>query len=93
VYALADKYDVPPLRGLVVRRLKLFCDPTINIEEFVAVMRVTDACTAENTIWDVLLPLAKSNIGLLLANESFRELVVEIPTIALSLLDVLGGKK
>lgn len=90
VYAIADKYDVSELRTLVVERLKNVCEPAEDPDDFVAVLRVTDACTADKAVWNVLLPKAKANIALLLKNESFRELVSEIPTLALSLLDLLG---
>jgi hypothetical protein len=93
LYAIADKYDVASLRELIVAQLKVLCDPAKRPYEFVTAMRVTNVCTADNTLWDVLLPKAKSNIGLLLANETFRELVVDMPTLALCLLDLLGVKE
>lgn len=93
VYALADRYDVAPLCSLVVQRLNIVCNPAQDEDDFVAVLRVTHACTSGNTLWNILLPKAKSNMSLLLKNESFRELLPEIPTIALSLLDLSERKK
>lgn len=93
VYAIADKYDVAPLRTLVVNRLNKACDPTQDVDDFIAALRVTDACTAGATIWDVLLPKAKTNISLLLESKAFRELVMEIPTLTLSLLGFLDEAK
>jgi hypothetical protein len=93
VYAIADKYDIGPLRALAVERLDKECHPMKNGDNFIAVVRVTEACAAENTIWDVLMPKAKASVGFLLKQDSFRELVVEIPALSLSLLDLLGGTK
>lgn len=76
VYALADKYDLPPLRSLVVRRLHELCNPTTDIDQFIAVLRVVDACTAEDTLWDILVPKVSDHIGLLLKDQSFQELVM-----------------
>jgi hypothetical protein len=93
VYAIADKYDVAALRALAVVRLNVVCDPVKNMEDFLAVLRVTDACTVEKTIWNILIPKARSHISLLLKNESFRELVVELPTLTFSLLACLENEK
>lgn len=93
VYALADKYDVPPLRQLAARRLNDVCDPTKDIDEFAAVIRVTDACTVESTLWDILLLKAKANITMLLEDESFQELVMETPSLTLPLLRMLDYPK
>jgi hypothetical protein len=76
VYAIADKYDVAALRALAVVRLNVVCDPVKNMEDFLAVLRVTDA-----------------HIPLLLKNEAFRELVVELPTLTFSLLACLENEK
>jgi hypothetical protein len=93
VYALADKYDLPPLRSLVAQRLGEVCDPTTEIDEFVALLRVVDACTAERTLWDILLPKVRVNIKLLLKEESFQELVMEMPSLTLPLLGMLDHDK
>lgn len=93
VYAIADKYDVPPLRLLVVQRLHDLCDPTKNIDDFIAVLRVTDACTAESTLWDFMLPKVMSNMTLLLQDESFRELAMEMPSLTLPLLATMDPHK
>lgn len=89
VYALADKYDVPPLRSLVVRRLHELCNPVTDIDQFIAVLRVVDACTAENTLWDIMVPKVSDNIALLLKDQSFQELVMECPRLTLSVLGML----
>jgi hypothetical protein len=89
VYAAADKYDVPPLRRLIVQRLEELCDPVEDLDDFVAVLRVTDACTADRALWDILLPKAKTNITQLLQDESFRELAMELPSLTLPLLGML----
>jgi hypothetical protein len=93
VYAIADKYDVPPLRLLVLQRLDNICDPTTNIEGFIALLRVADACTAERSLWDILLPKVLDNITLLLQHESFQDLVVELPSLTLQLLGMLHYSK
>jgi hypothetical protein len=56
VYAIADKYDVPPLRSLVVQRLDETCDPLEDMDNFIAALRIIDSHTAEDTVWKVFLP-------------------------------------
>jgi speckle-type POZ protein len=92
VYALADKYDLPPLRSLVAQRLDDVCDPTTSIDEFVAVLRVVDACTAERTLWDIMVPNVSTNLALLLKDQSFEELVMECPSLTLPLLGMLNAQ-
>lgn len=89
VYAAADKYDVPPLRRLIVHRMEELCDPVEDLDDFVAVLRVTDACTANRALWDILLPKAKTNITQLLQDESFRWLAMELLSLTLPLLGML----
>ena len=89
VYAIADKYDVPPLRRLILQRLEELCDPVKDLDDFVAVLRVTDACIADRALWDILLPKMKTNITQLLLDESFRELAMELPGLTLPLLGML----
>jgi hypothetical protein len=55
VYAIADKYDVPPLRSLVVQRLDETCDPLEDMDNFIAALRIIDSHTAEDTVWKVFL--------------------------------------
>lgn len=93
VWAIADKYDVAPLRTLVVEHIDRSCNPAKDVDDFVAALRVTDACTAGNAIWDVLLPKAKTNISLLLQDKAFHELVMEVPTFTLPLLGYLDEAK
>lgn len=92
VYAIADKYDVPPLRSLATQRLDEACKPVQDTDDFVAVLRVVDACTAESTIWDILLPKVKANITHLLKDEGFKELVMELPALTLPMLGLLDMK-
>lgn len=89
VYAIADKYNVKPLRRLILHRLDELCNPATDLDDFVAVLRVTDACTADGTLWDILLPKVRANITLLLRDEAFQELVMELPSLTLPLLGML----
>jgi len=83
---MADKYDVPRLRALVVSRLDTVCDPRKDEIDFVEALRVVDGCTANNTIWDILLPKAKANLQTLLKNEIFKEVVKEQSALTFQLL-------
>ena len=74
---MADKYDVPRLRTLVVERLSLACDPRKNESDFIEALRVVDGCTAEDTIWDILIPKVKANLQTLLKNEVFKDFIRE----------------
>jgi len=89
LYALADEYDIAPLHTLFAEQLDYACEPVPFVEDFVAVLRVVDACTADNTLWDILLPKVRANIKLVLQRESFRELVMELPCLTLPLLSML----
>lgn len=93
LYAIADKYDVSGLQQLVAQRLDDTSNPAKNVDEFVALLRVADACTAESTVWDILLPKVLDNITLLLQHESFQEFVTESPGLTLRLLGMLQFSK
>ena len=94
LYAIADKYDVPPLKEIVLQRLDDICDPTTNVDAFVALLRVVaDACTAKSAVWDILVPKVLDNITLLLPHESFQDVVVELPSLTLQLLGMLQFSK
>jgi hypothetical protein len=90
VYGIVDKYDVPSLRQLVADRLEDLCDPEEHVDEFVAVLRVIDSCTAGSTLWDIMLPKVKAKLSLLSKDESFQELVMELPSLTIPLLGMLG---
>lgn len=87
VYAIADKYDVPRLRTLVVERLATACDPRKDECDFIEALRVVDGCTAENTIWNLLVLKAKANLQTLLKNEVFKELIKEQSALTFQLLN------
>jgi hypothetical protein len=84
---MADKYDVPRLRALVVSRLDTVCDLRKDEIDFIEALRVVDGCTANNTIWDILLPKAKANLQTLLKNEMFKEVIKEQSALTFQLLD------
>jgi hypothetical protein len=86
VYALADKYDVPPLRSLVVQRLEETCDPLEDMDDFIAALRIVDSHTAEDTVWEVFLPKMQEDLEILVQDCKFREVLVEQPTVAIRLL-------
>lgn len=90
LYAVADKYDVPPLRSLILERLEATCDPVEHETDFIDALRVVDECTADNSIWKILLPKLKTNLQTLLKNQAFREAVTEQPAMTLQLLDFLA---
>ena len=84
---MADKYDVPRLRTLVVERLSAACDPQKDESDFIEALRVVDGCTAEDTIWNILIPKVKANLQALLKNEAFRDVVREQSALTFRLLD------
>ena len=87
---MADKYDVPRLRTLVVERLRTDCDPRKDESDFIEALRVVDGCTAENTIWDLLVPKVKANLHTLLKNEVFRDVVKEQSALTFQLLSAFA---
>lgn len=86
VYAIADKYNVPPLRSLVTTRLGAICDPKKDENDFIEALRVVDECTADNTIWDILIPKLKANLPVLLESPFFQKVVTEQPIMNLQIL-------
>lgn len=90
LYAVADKYDVPPLRSLILERLDAICDPLEHETDFIDALRVVDDCTADDVIWEILLPKLKTNLQTLLKNQTFREVVTEQSAMTLQLLDSLA---
>lgn len=86
VYAIADKYDVPPLRSLVTERLDSMCDPAEDENDFIEALRAVDEHTSDNTIWNILIPKLKASLPVLLENHFFEEVVMEQPAMNLQLL-------
>lgn len=84
---MADKYDVPRLRTLVVERLSAACDPQKDESDFIEALRVVDECTADDTIWNILMPKVKANLQALLKNEAFRDVVRKQSALTFRLLD------
>lgn len=62
------------------------CDPCKDETDFIEALRVVDECTAENTIWDLLVPRVKANLQTLLKNEAFKEVVKEQSALTFQLL-------
>ncbi|TKA73843.1 hypothetical protein B0A55_07618 [Friedmanniomyces simplex] len=87
VYALADKYDVPALRSLAVAQLTRLLDPKReNLEGFLAAIRAIDECTADNTLWEIVIPRIVGNMAWLVEEEGFFALVQEMPGLNRKLL-------
>lgn len=99
VYAIADKYDVPHLRTLAKLRLqKTFNTQTAlkHHADLIETVRAVDECSphrfsleGENELWAVVLPVMKSNMAVLLQDEAFKALLLELPDLNFRLLAML----
>lgn len=89
VYAAADKYNVPALRALVLSKLSSRCDPATNAKDFISALEVIGEATANDAIWDLLLPKAKKSLNMLLQEPDFQKLVADQPSFTLKLLAAL----
>lgn len=99
MYAIADKYDVPQLRTLAKLRLqKTFSmhTPLKDHADLIDTIRAVHECTPHSLgleggdeLWAVMLPVMKSNIAVLLQDEAFKELLLELPDLNFRLLAML----
>ena len=88
IYQVADKYDIPQLRQLAAGRLKTACNPLDNFARFVLVLKEIDERTAPNdkTLWDVVVPVVKQNMAIILARPDFRTTIKGLDTLYFRLL-------
>lgn len=95
VYALADKYDVPQLQALAAQRLSKVCDPNKDMDDFLNIICLIDGLTnpADSTLWHIVIPKIKTNIGVLLQSEEFMALVLKMKDLNFKLLALLDGSK
>jgi len=101
VYAIADKYDVPHLRTLAKLRLQKAFNMQTALKDhtdLIETVRAVDECSphrfsieGENGLWAVMLPVMKSNIAVLLQDEAFKELLLELPDLNFRLLAMLDS--
>lgn len=89
IYQVADKYDVPGLRKLAANRFEKSCDPKNNFEAFGTALKEIDERTAPNdkTLWEIVVPLVKQNMGFLLAQKEFKSTIKEINALYFRLLE------
>lgn len=90
LYAVADKYDVPRLRQLILEHLNKTCHPS-NVADFVDALHVVDGYTSNNAVWDVLIPKIKANLKTLLGDETFRDVIIKQPVMTFQLLESLAS--
>jgi hypothetical protein len=96
IYAIADKYDVQPLLTLARDQLCGIYSPAFvitNIPAYVACVRATDDNASDEPgshggLWGILLHAARTNMGRLLKDGGFRELLGEAPEYVVALMDL-----
>ena len=101
MYAIADKYDVPHLRTLAKLRLQKTFNTHIALEDhadLIETVRAVDEYTpqrlglgGEDGLWAVMLPVMKNNMAVLLQDEAFKELLLELPDLNFRLLAMLDS--
>ena len=92
VYQLADKYDVPALRQLAASRFKRACENEGDLEGFVDAVDAVLESTAPNddTLWKIVFPLMKKQMGRLTTNASFKDLLQKHEDLNLRLLNEMS---
>ncbi|KAM3417088.1 hypothetical protein BST61_g8664 [Cercospora zeina] len=94
VYGLADKYDIEPLRAQAAKQLKEVLNPK-DVGTFIETVHAIDENTADQVLWDIVIPVIKSNMGQLLQHQQFRNMLHEMKDLnfrLLSMLDPGAGK-
>ncbi|KAI6843921.1 hypothetical protein KC340_g412 [Hortaea werneckii] len=87
LYAIADKYNVEPLRDMAAQRLR----KTIEVHAvpaFVEAIRMVDELTppSDKTLWKIVVPFMTGNITFLLGQQDFRDLLQDMPQLMYELL-------
>ncbi|KAI7377364.1 hypothetical protein KC336_g19571 [Hortaea werneckii] len=87
LYAIADKYNVEPLRDMAAQRLRKTID-VHAVPAFVEAVRMIDELTppSDKTLWKIVLPLMTGNITFLLGQQDFRDLLQDMPQLMYELL-------
>ncbi|KAI7233407.1 hypothetical protein KC343_g7734 [Hortaea werneckii] len=87
LYAIADKYNVEPLRDMAAQRLRKTIDVRA-VPAFVEAVRMVDELTppTDKTLWKIVLPLMTGNITFLLGDQDFRDLLQDMPQLMYELL-------
>ncbi|RMY54279.1 hypothetical protein D0865_04810 [Hortaea werneckii] len=87
LYAIADKYNVEPLRDMAAQRLRKTVD-VYAVPTFVEAIRMVDELTppSDKTLWKIVLPLMTGNITFLLGDRDFKDLLQDMPQLMYELL-------
>ncbi|KAI7371248.1 hypothetical protein KC354_g724 [Hortaea werneckii] len=87
LYAIADKYNVEPLRDMAAQRLRKTID-VHAVPAFVEAVRMIDELTppSDKTLWKIVLPHMTGNITFLLGQQDFRDLLQDMPQLMYELL-------
>lgn len=100
-YAIADKYDVQPLRKLAEDRFRKIYNPSVyvpDVDALIATIHAVDENTAHEIssgggLWAILLPTLKAKMSLLLGFEAFRELLLDMPDLNFCMLGMVAQNK
>ena len=67
------------------------CNLVDDVDDFILAIRLIDELMSpeDSTLWSVVLPKTKDNIGYLLTFEAFEKLIFDIPRFNLGLLSML----
>ncbi|KAK3624218.1 hypothetical protein LTR56_021154 [Elasticomyces elasticus] len=88
-YAIAAKYDVPGLQLLAARRLaEMIKFDRDELQAAILGVRAISGCTSESdfTLWDVIIPKVREQLGWLADDDSFVKLLQEVPELNNKLL-------
>ncbi|KAK3636858.1 hypothetical protein LTR56_013969 [Elasticomyces elasticus] len=89
VYGIADKYGVPGLQLLATHHLaEIITFDRPELQSAITAVRTISGCTSEfdSTLWDVIIPKVREQLGWLADNDSFLKLLQEIPELNNKLL-------
>jgi hypothetical protein len=97
VYVTADKYNVPKLRDLALKKFDAACTPGQSekeIADFIDTIAFVHEATSPDdmSLCRIVLRVAKLHIHLLLESEMFKSYLLENQELNFSLLSMLGLK-
>jgi hypothetical protein len=95
VYVTADKYNIPKLRDLVLRKFESACTPGQSereITNFIETIAFVHEATSpdDSSLRKIILKSAKLHINLLLGSEMFKAYLIENQELNFGLLTLLG---
>ena len=91
VFAIADKYDLHQLQNLAAQKFKQFCNPRIDLEDFLSAVSLIEENTPlnDNTLRNYVITMTKRDMVFLLNDDRAKNFILGMPDLTLELLSML----